>query len=429
MRTLFVTSLFLCTLSLFVPAIFSAGFSIYEQGATAMGMAGAFTAKADNPSAIFYNPAGISQLEDTQIAVGMTAIPPKSKMEDPYGRTWETEDQVFWIPNVYLTHHLNDDWNLGLGIFAPYGLGMDWSGEKYFVYRYLLRDVSIESIYVSPVVSYRFLDDWSVAAGALWVKSKVSYKAAIDMTNVADALSAALGTTIILDDSDMTLKGDNDSGDWGFNLGVHGQIDRVHLGLSYRSKVKCGYEGNANFYVPESGYGPAVDSIIRNYFPDTKGRTEMTMPETIAVGLGYDVTEKFYTEFDVLWMGWSSYKSLDIDFEFAGLPDVSQKKDWKDVLSYRLGLHYQATDQISVFGGVYYDTSPVPDETLDPILPDADRYSMQIGAGYDFGNLNLRGSYMYLQFKDRETTTNYRSINGAYESNAHMFSVQATYKF
>ena len=429
MRALFVTSLFLCVISLFIPSVFSAGFSIFEQGATAMGMAGAFAAKADDPSAIFFNPAGISQLEDTQISVGLTAIPPGSKLEDPYGRTWETEDQTFWIPNAYLTHQLNDKWNLGLGVFAPYGLGMDWSGEKYFVYRYLVRDVSVESIYVSPVVSYQFLENWSIAVGASWVKSSVKYKAAIDMTNVADALSAAMGTTIILDDSDMSMKGDNDSGDWGFNLGLHGKLDRWHLGFAYRSKVKCGYEGNAHFYVPESGYGAAVDTIVKSYFPDTKGRTEMTMPETIALGVGYDLTDKLYTEFDVLWMGWSSYKSLDIDFEFEGLPDVSQRKDWEDVFSYRLGLHYQATDQVSVFGGLYYDTSPVPDDTLDPILPDADRYSAQIGAGYDFGNLNLQGTYMYLQFKDRETTTNYRGIDGKYESSAHMFGVQATYKF
>ncbi len=128
-------------------------------------------------------------------------------------------------------------------------------------------------------------------------------------------------------------------------------------------------------------------------------------------------------------MGWSSYDSLDIDFEFAGLPDVSQRKDWDDVMSYRLGLHYDATEQVSLFGGFYFDESPIPDDTLDPILPDADRYSFQIGAGYDFGNLSLQGSYMYLAFEDRETTSNYRGINGSYESQTHIFGVQLGYTF
>jgi long-chain fatty acid transport protein len=429
MRSLCVAPLFFISLSLVIPSTFGAGFSIYEQGAAAMGMAGAFTAKADDPSAIFYNPAGISQLEGTQISIGVTSIPLNCTMEDPYGRTWESEDQVFWIPNMYLTHKLNEKWDLGLGLFAPYGLGMDWSGEKDFVYRHLVRDVKVEAIYVSPVVSYRLNDQWSIAAGALWVQSKVRYKAAIDMTGIAAALSQAMGTTITLDDSEMTLKGDNENGDWGFNVGLHGKINRLHLGLSYRNEVACGYDGNATFFVPESGYGSTVDSIINGYFPDTKGRTEITMPQTVSVGIGYDVTGKLYAEFDVLWTGWSSYETLDIDFEYEGLTDVSQIKEWKDVMSYRLGMHYQAMDQMAVFGGVYYDKTPIPDKTLDPILPDADRYSFQIGAEYDFGCLNLQGAYMYLHLKDRETTTNYRNINAYYESNAHMFGVQVTYRF
>ncbi|MBN1879392.1 outer membrane protein transport protein [bacterium] len=429
MRTLIVTSSFLFITIIAISTSLGAGFSIYEQGATAMGMAGAFSAKADDPTAIFYNPAGIGKLEGTNISLGLTAIPPKSTMEDPYGREWDTEDQLFLVPNLYITHELNEKMSLGLGVFAPYGLGMDWGKDNDWIYRYLIRDVTIETFYVSPVFAYNLNDNWSIAAGALWVKSNVEYNASVDMSAVSEALSAAFGTTIVLPDSEMKLEGDNESGDWGYNFGIHGIIEKLHLGLSYRSAVECAYDGDATFDVPASGYGSSVDSIVNGYFPDTKGLTTIEMPQSISLGIGYDVTEKLYTEFDVVWMGWSSYDSLDIDFEFAGLPDVSQRKDWDDVMSYRLGMTYAATEQLSLYGGVYFDESPIPDDTLDPILPGADRYSFQMGAGYDFGNFAIQGYYMYLQFEDRETTTNYRGINGDYESNAHMFGMQATYSF
>ncbi len=429
MRALIVSSLLLVFLCSCLSPVDSAGFSNYIQGATATGMGGAFAAKADDPTAIFYNPAGITQIEGTQLSLGVTSVAPSTTLEDPWKNEWQTESDTFWLPNVYLTHQLNDSWHLGLGVFSPYGLGRDWSGEKDFVYRYLVREVTIQSIYVSPIVAYKLNDNWSIAAGAQWVRSKVEYKAAIDMSDIAAALSEAMGTTIILDDSEMQLKGNNESGDWGYSLGIHGTIDRLKLGLSWRSKVSCDYNGNASFYVPESGYGATVDAMVNSFFPDTKGVTAIDMPATLTAGIGYQFTSKLYAEFDVLWSQWSSYKSLDIDFEFDGLPDISQRKDWNDSMSYRLGLLYDVNDQFSVFGGAYFDETPVPDDTLDPILPCADRYSFQLGAGYDFGNIQIQGAYMFLQFRDRETVSNYRHVNAAYESNAHIWGFQATYKF
>src|SRR5438552_19023354 len=38
----------------------AAGFALFEEGARAMGFAGAYTAQASDPSAIFHNPAGLA---------------------------------------------------------------------------------------------------------------------------------------------------------------------------------------------------------------------------------------------------------------------------------------------------------------------------------------------------------------------------------
>ncbi|MBN1296328.1 outer membrane protein transport protein [bacterium] len=422
---------FLCIILIIVAnfSVHGAGFSVYEQGATATGMAGAFAAKADDATAVFYNPAGISQLEGTHLSVGLTWIPPETEMTDPYGGTWETESQDFLVPNLYLTHGFNDTVAIGLGIYAPFGLGMDWTKDDDWIYRYLVKDVSVESMYVNPVISFSLNENWSVAAGAIWVASDVEYVAAVDMTPVEIALSEAMGMDFTLPDSELRLEGDNENGDWGYSLAIHGTINRFHLGLAYRSAVECGYIGDATFDVPASGYGSTVDGLINGFFPDTQGTTSIEMPASIQLGLGYDVTDAFYVEFDVLWHGWSSYKSLDIDFEEPSLTDVQQTKDWDDVMSYRLGLYYQMTDQAAIFGGYYFDETPIPDRTLDPILPGADRNSFQVGASYDFGGLKLEGSYMALLFDDRETTTNYRDVNGKYESSTHIFSAQVSYSF
>src|SRR5688572_26022581 len=55
-------------------AAFGSGFMIPEQGAKASSMAGAFAATADDPSAMFFNVAGIAQLRERQMTGGLDFI-------------------------------------------------------------------------------------------------------------------------------------------------------------------------------------------------------------------------------------------------------------------------------------------------------------------------------------------------------------------
>ena len=69
----------------------AAGFLIYEHGAAAMAMAGAFVSIANDPSAIFHNPAGIAFLKGTQFSVGTTLIMPSGKMTLLNPPPWEPQ--------------------------------------------------------------------------------------------------------------------------------------------------------------------------------------------------------------------------------------------------------------------------------------------------------------------------------------------------
>ena len=53
----------------------AAGFALYEHGAAATATAGAFIARANDPSAIYYNPAGISG-QRAGVMLGTTLITP-----------------------------------------------------------------------------------------------------------------------------------------------------------------------------------------------------------------------------------------------------------------------------------------------------------------------------------------------------------------
>ncbi len=238
-----------------------------------------------------------------------------------------------------------------------------------------------------------------------------------------------MGTTITLPDGHLFLDGDNENGDFGFNIGIHGRFDKVKLGFVYRSSVKCTYDGWADFTVTPTSYGDQIDAVVASLFPDTPGGTEIEMPAFASAGIAYQFTDKFQMEFDLNWMEWSKYKSLDIDFGDPNIPDKFQPKDWDDVFSYRIGGRYRFSDTYEMFAGYLFDESPIPDETLDPILPDSDRHSVQIGLGYTVNDLKLTASYMALFFDDRGTDTNILGINGDYSSFSNLIGLQVSYNF
>ena len=101
-----------------------AGFLIYEHGAAAMAMGGAFVALANNPSAIFHNPAGIAFLEGTQISFGTTLITSSTSLElTNLATTVETVSQWFYPSTFYISHKMNDRVAVGFGFLIPTAWG------------------------------------------------------------------------------------------------------------------------------------------------------------------------------------------------------------------------------------------------------------------------------------------------------------------
>ena len=83
---------------------FATGFSIYEAGTRATALGGAFTASADDGSALFYNPAGLSFQSGTSFELNVMPIAPRFKFaeaQDGSGgvpATGSDAENVFPIP-------------------------------------------------------------------------------------------------------------------------------------------------------------------------------------------------------------------------------------------------------------------------------------------------------------------------------------------
>lgn len=212
---------------------FGAGFALYEGSARGNALGGALVGRADDPSALFFNPAGITQLTGTQMMAGATFIMPRtdvtthSPTSSSPGITTTTESNVWMPPHFYLTYQATDKVWLGLALFSPFGLGTEfnenWAG-KYSNYKAVIQTVTI-----NPNIAVKLNDQISLAAGL-----DVMY---FDLTLKQKLVSLNAPFNV-----DSSLEGD--SVGVGMNLAIHYKaFDWMKLGLSYRSQVKQNLSG------------------------------------------------------------------------------------------------------------------------------------------------------------------------------------------
>jgi long-chain fatty acid transport protein len=149
-------------------------------------------------------------------------------------------------------------------------------------------------------------------------------------------------------------------------------------------------------------------------------------------------------EFDYQGIQWSSYDKLAIDFakDAASDPtgtikqaDASSPKNYKDAYILRLGGEYTLADYgLKLRAGYFYDHNPVPDEHLEPLLPDADRHGLNIGVGIELTpSITLDLAYLDLVFLNRTTTSTSQPdgvyLDGAYTGNGQLFGADITFRF
>lgn len=407
---------------------YAGGFSIYEQGARAMGRASAFAACPADPSAIFYNPAGLTLLDGTQIYVGATVIIPSGSFEGSNYFTGgvtvshDQASQLFFPPNLYISHRVNEKIVLGLGVHTPFGLGTKWENPESFTGRYLAHETAIEGIAISPTVAFAVNDKLSVGVGAEVRLSKLvlkRYSSPVDLT--------AFGLTAAEDVAKANLDTDLANA-FGFNVGVlFKATDQINIGVAYRSAVTVDYEGTATIEQVLTGNAVADAYIAAQPgFGDFNVKSSIAYPSVITAAVAYQFTDQFLVEADVNYFGWSAFEQLEV----TGLPTGTETidEDYEDAMEFRVGCEYWKSEDMALRAGFVYDVTPVPPKSISPLLPDASRMGVTAGIGKSFGNVTIDAAFMYLMFADADTEGKHTlGYNGIYKNRGLLFGLNIGY--
>lgn len=383
---------------------YPAGFSIFAQGAKASGMGLAFTAVADDPSAVFYNPAGLGWQKHFSTQVGgslLTKVEGEFEGANPFpGTSFGVEEQrktSFLLPTFYAVLPLTSTVNFGLGVFAPYGLGFRWNDAEQFSGRFIAQNAVIQSSDVNPVISLQVAPTLAIAVGADYRLSKVTLernRAAINPFTLS-----AVDVAHIKLDSDLL-----DNSGWGWNAGLLWKpVPLLSLGASYRSSIEVDYDGEGKFTQRLTG-NAAFDAAVAAGLPQGAQKVAVTIefPASANLGLALNLPADFRVSLDADWTEWSSFDQLLIDFDNAAIPDLDRPTRWEDSWAYRAGLE-KKFGSFAVRAGYYFDESPQPLADVGPILADADRNAYTFGIGYDTERWGVDISDIYIKFKHRDT--------------------------
>jgi long-chain fatty acid transport protein len=382
------------------------GLLVPHQDSAAMGMANAFVGQADNPSAVWYNPAGITDLDGKRVSAGIIAIYPVFTHENTDGTTDVAKRKVFFPPHFYATEKMSDSISLGLGINSPFGLSDDWSvtsstaGVATFT--------ELKSININPAVAYKISDSLSVAFGLDYI-----------------ILDATMERVLA---PGVQLKLEGDGSGWGANAGIKYKAgERVSFGLSYRSRAKIKLDGTAD--VSAMGLSNSA-------------HTELPLADIAQFGVSCKVTDDVILNADLDYEWWSTFKNLDIQSNTilalsGGTTDTAVfEKDWRNTLMILIGGQYRLSEQWKLRAGYFHDQTAVSSERFESSYPDAEKQAVSIGAGYTSGNITVDASYMYSWFNARTISnslaggdTPVTSLDGTYKSYAHLAGITMTYKF
>ncbi|MDN4545161.1 MULTISPECIES: OmpP1/FadL family transporter [unclassified Pseudomonas] len=402
--------------------IFASGFAINEQSISGMGTGFAGRSSvADDASTIFGNPAGMSRLKREQVTGGVAMLDAHTDISDASSSPKSGSNDGDMVPFIavpmgYYVKPIDDQWAVGVGIYAPFGLVTDY--ENGFAGRYFGTNSEVKVVTIQPTVSYAFNDKVSIGFGPT-------------INRIEGTLESDISLHPRFADGNVKIKGDDTA--LGYNIGILVQAtDSTRVGLTYHSKVKYTLEGDTKV-----NYG-FLTNLRQNPNQKYDASLDVTTPESVDFSVTHQLDDQWTLYAGSTWTRWSRLKEISV--ENSGVPaglqpafgTITEEQNWHDTWAHAIGASYQIDKQWVLRTGFSVDQSPTNNENRSPRIPTGDRKIFSLGAGWSpTDDLTIDVAYSYLVEEDVKVNNDNdrQTYNAKYENSANGFGVGATYRF
>jgi long-chain fatty acid transport protein len=377
-------------------------FNINEHDARVTGRGGATAASNDDASAIVFNPAGLARTEGTQVIIGTSLYiaqgwycdQTQAEQNICQDNGTKTDSPPQPVPNLYISHRINDLLAVGIGMHFPFGLAVSYPDGH--AQAAVAQESALRTMFITPTVGVNLnkqVPGLTLGAGLDIIPSSIELKRALvfgDTQGSVDLAATAVGI--------------------GFRAGVQYHppaVKGLKIGAMYRSQAKLAFEGDADFDIAD----PFRDQLP----PDGEASSTIKLPMALSTGIAYSPVPQLEIEANVVWINWSKTFPKDeerggdatsLTLSLPGGQTSAVPEDYKDTVSYRLGLDYKLPNKKSaVRAGVIYDPTPIPDTTQTAQLPDVNRIAITVGGSHQFTDtLGASFGALYIPPRERETS-------------------------
>lgn len=376
----------------------ASGTRVGFKDAFAMSRGNAFVATADDPSAVYYNPAGLAQLRGQRLRATVYDVSVKSDYHNATSSA-SMDDDYQAIPQIFYSYRPDfGRWAFGLGVYAPFGLSTKWADNS------PLRTFALKNkqTYLTYNVSaaYQFTPTLSVGAGLTY-------------NQLSTELSRAIG---VFGPNDLfRYKGDGHA--VGYTVGMLWRPASEHsFGISYQAHTSVNTSGTTDT-IPLVSAEPSSATFV--------------FPEVLIAGYSYRPTPQWNLEVNLDWTNWDRFNTVTINK--ASGPTLLPF-NWKSGFLYEFGVTRYLTSNWNVSAGYLYTENSTPDSTYTPAVPDSNRSFYSLGLGYSSGNLGANLAWHYADGGSRTVTGSPASLTGAtadgvYENSINAFALSLEWRF
>jgi long-chain fatty acid transport protein len=379
------------------------GVEVPMQGARAAGQADAFIAQADDPSAIHYNPAGLTQLQGTNISVGALGLFPEWHFHADSG-PGQTMRLPSLLPHIYAASDFGlDRWRFGFGINNPWGMNEDWGDQGPL--RFLSDEAQLCVLNLQPTVAYKLTDEVSLGLGFNF------YFGQLLMTR-----NVMLGPPPT-PEGDFHFRGSAWS--YGVTPGVMWKIDhRNTLAAFYRTPFTLDFGGDAS-----------VKSTIIPTIGPSRSHMSMDFPQQAGIGYAFRPVRPLKLEADVVWTDWNTLDNVTLRSANPAFNGSNLPADWKSGFSYRLGVQYDLNEHWTARAGYAFGQNAVPSSTFSPLVPDSNFHLFALGLGYRAPRWSLDTAYQLIYREPRSINdgVNAPTVTGTWDNTIHTLMVTLTF--
>ncbi|MGH6664625.1 MAG: OmpP1/FadL family transporter [Pseudolabrys sp.] len=348
------------------------GFAVREQSAWGQGTSYAGVAAGGDLSAMFWNPATMTQMPGFRSESVLSGILPYSSNSPTAGTfvglggTGNTAQDAL-VPSSYYAWQFRPDMWLGLAVNSPFGLSVNfpitWAGANYAAGSSYLKTYT-----ATPSFAYKISDMISVGVGIQIQYAKADLSHCIIAPCIGGAPLAELS-----------------GHDWGigFTAGVTvTPTPTTTVGVGYRSGINQKIDGTATVF----GFGA------------TDASTTINLPGIVSAGLRQRLTPQWTGLATVEWTNWSRIGTSNVA---AGPFSSMLPFQYKDGWLFSVGAEYMWSQQMTLRGGVGYEISPITDDVRMPLLPDNDSFWLSLGGTYQWSpKLSFDLAYSHVFVKD-----------------------------